>query len=477
MYANPISQVLEQADSNPDGLAIVSSSVSMSYRDLASAVRRTAARLRQSGVRPGQVVGIRARPEWEAVLTLALMHEGAASLHASAAVLRGYASHIDVVLTEGSLSGEGSFVGRAIDVGPAFLESLGAVNPDIEPQPFNDNDVCRVVFSSGTTGTPKGIAFTVATVRARTASARTTWMPADPYVCLLGIDTVSGFITFAWCMLNGAPWVMPGGAATQVSVLSAISARSIKTSPAQLAELLDAIETLEDSPPLALEVAMVTGASLSVALAQRCRRVLGIDAQYLYGSTEAGAMTLGTVDFEHPERVGTLIDPSRLRIVSEPDRVLCGVGIVGEIECRTAWGVTRYWNGGDADSAFDDGWFYPGDRGSLDEHDVLTLAGRTDDVVNAGGIKTDLAQLDVVLAEIDLFSDVASFSFIESSGLRAIGIVYVARGEPDPTVVMRAVRDRLPGLTVRRIVRVGELPRTSRGKVSRTLLAQWGETP
>lgn len=474
MHSNLVVQVLAHADVNPDGLAIVSPSVTMSYGDLAAAVRRTAAGLRKSGVKPGQIVGVRARPEWEAVLTLAIMHEAAVSLHASRPVLQAYAPHIDLVLTEGSLSGEAGFAGRVINVGPAFMESLGAVSGEIEPQPFDGDDVCRVVFSSGTTGTPKGIAFTVATVRARTEAARMTWMPPDPYVCLLGIDTVSGFITFGWCVLNGAPWVIPGAAATQVGVLSDVGARSIKTSPAQLSELLDAIEALGDPPPLALEVVMVTGASLSGQLAQRCRRVLGVDAQYLYGSTEAGAMTLGTVDPEHPGRVGALIDPSRLRIVRGPDRALCGVGVVGDIECRTSLDIAGYWNGGDANVAFGGGWFRPGDRGSIDEMGVLQLAGRTDDLVNAGGTKLNLAQLDLRLAEIDLFSDAASFSFTEPGGLRGVGVVFVADGDPSPDAVARAVRDHLSGLTVSRLVRVAELPRNARGKVSRIDLERWG---
>ena len=77
---NPIHAVLGWGESRPDQPALVSAQLSMSYRDLADSVRRMAAKFRSVGIRPGHVVAVRAGAELEAIVMLALLHEGAVSM-------------------------------------------------------------------------------------------------------------------------------------------------------------------------------------------------------------------------------------------------------------------------------------------------------------------------------------------------------------------------------------------------------------
>ncbi|MBX9471531.1 class I adenylate-forming enzyme family protein [Microcella sp.] len=463
-----IDEVLAWSDCRPEAPAIVSRRMNMTFGELGSAVRRTASRLRQLGVKPGDVVGLHAVPEWEAVLTLAVLHEGAASLHASAPVSAAYGDRIALHL--GRAPGSIGATGRTIDVDQQFIASLGAVNPLIDPRPIAEGGVVRVVFSSGTTGTPKGIAFAEATLRARTDSARSNWMPDDPFFCLLGIDTVSGFQTFAWSVLHGEPWIVPGDGRANAELLSLTAARSIKTSPARLAELLDALESTGATLP-ALQSVQVAGSLLSAILIHRCEAVTGVRPVYLYGSTEAGTITFGAADPEDPARLGTVVDGAELRVLDDDGVPVDEPGVTGIIEYRTAAMAETYWSRVVEPSPFRDGWFRPGDRGTLDEHGFLELAGRTDDLVNAGGSKVNLADLDRRLAEVDIVRDAATFAYELPGGLTAIGVVYASDSAVTADLFAQRIRETLPGVEIRSLFRVDTIPRNPRGKVSRQQLA------
>lgn len=470
MTANPVSRILGWADERPEATAILSASARLSYAELADAIRRTAAALAREGVRAGQVVGVRAAPEWAAVLQLALLHEGAVSLHASDAVLAAHAERLDVLLDDSGRGARG--VARTIDVGPLFLSGLGAVRPADEPRALPGDALARVVFSSGTTGRPKGIPFTVDRMLARTDSAREHWMPADPFVCLLGPDTVSGFQTLLWSLLHGATYVLPGDGVANARLLAAVGARSIKTSPARLADLLDALESTPDEASVALEEVQIAGSLLSASLARRCQALLGVTPLYLYGSTEAGTITRGRVRPERPAAVGHVVEGAEVEIVDDEGRSVAA-GMPGAVRFRTDAMPAGYW-GGDAevDAPFRGGWFHPGDRGVLTPLGELEIIGRTDDLVNAGGAKVELTELDLWLAELPLVSEIASFAFRDATGMLAVGVAYAATRAIEPQLVHERAQALLSTVELRAVIRVDALPRNATGKVLRSELAK-----
>ena len=474
MTANPIDRILVWAESTPQSAAITSADFTITYVVLADSVRRMAAKLRQLGVRPGNVVAIRGRSQLEAIVMLAVLHEGAVSLHGSEAVLAGYGAQIDFLA--GDIVGSPRTRAKIITIDNEFLQSLGGVNSRIESQPLTEASPCRIVFSSGTTGIPKGVEFTVASLLSRTASARTNWMPVDPFMCLLGLDTVSGFQTFMWSVLNGKTYFLPGDGPANARLIAAAGVKSIKTSPARLENLVDAIEAAGYGPSsgesLALEQVEVAGSLLTSRLGQRCTEVVGCVPIYLYGSTEVGTVTQGQFDPTRPSMVGAVVADAELQVVDDDDANLSGSGREGHVRYRTAHTPDHYWNGtAETNAPFRNGWFYPGDRGTINSAGELTLSGRTNDVVNAGGAKFNLAELDLWMADIDLFTDCASFQFQDDSGATAIGIAFVSKHPVNPQDLAERVRGMLPNLEVRAFVRVELITRNSFGKVTRADLA------
>jgi acyl-coenzyme A synthetase/AMP-(fatty) acid ligase len=121
-----------------------------------------------------------------------------------------------------------------------------------------------------------------------------------------------------------------------------------------------------------------------------------------------------------------------------------------------------------------DDWFYPGDRGWIDNSNRLFLEGRADDLVNVRGNKFNLLTLDQWLAKTNLFSDVASFQFTRS-GETKIGIAFSSHEAPNPEALQKELKEFLPGFQADVFLRISSLPRNKMDKVDRNALATLAE--
>jgi acyl-coenzyme A synthetase/AMP-(fatty) acid ligase len=405
----------------------------------------------------------------ETVLILALSQLGAVSLRATEPVLRGYADNIDVIVADGLMRGAGSI--RRIELDGKFVEALKQQRPLDTVAARAGDDLCRIVFSSGTTGTPKGVPFSVDYLTARVDSARRNWIPAVPFMSLLGLDTVTGFQSFMWAMMNGETYFAVADAARNLNSIREHGVAAIKTSPARLGDLVEAAEAKPGET--ALTVIEVAGSLLPATVAAKSLSVFGVVPTYLYGSTEVGTVTRGAVDSANPAMVGTLVDEIDAEIVDDNGTALPR-GIEGMLRFRKPGMPNGYWNvtAPTGHSGFRDGWFYPGDYGQIDGNNRLWLSGRRDDLVNAGGAKFNLIELDQWLQDCGLFLDAASFQFVNNRGEKAVGIGFVTKNAPEPTILSERLREFLPDLQFGALVRLSEIPRNQLGKVNRTLLSE-----
>ena len=458
---NPIEWVFDHAANTPEDVAIAAPNFEMTFGNLVASVQRFSGKFQQLGVRKGSIVGVSARAELDTIVALSLLQIGAISLTASASVVRSYRDQIDfLVVTETVI---GFPLDRQILVNQDFLQSLGMVSPLEIATELQDEDVVRLVFSSGTTGTPKGVEFTKENLVTRTQSARTNWMPADPFMSLLGLDTVTGMQTFYWSVFNGKTWLSPTSPEGNLELISKYLVKAIKTSPAKLDDLLGAAEA--NPLPLVLEFIEVAGSLLSRRIGERCQKVTGITPLYLYGSTEVGTVTKGYFNASEPENVGRKVDDVDFEVIE------------GRIRYRKANMPKDYWlNPNTGSSGFHDGWFYPGDLGRLDDEGNLHLSGRADDLVNAGGAKFNLLELDMWLRDANLFDDVATFTFLNDGGEQAIGIAFVSNQPPIPEILTKRIQDFLPNLNPALILRLKELPRNKLDKVDRKAIQELATT-
>ncbi len=465
---NPIAKLFAHAENQPGQLAIASPSYTTTYAELSTAVRLISSALVARGVKRGQVVGVAAKPEIECLVALSLMQIGAVSLSATQPVLRSYKDRIEFLVTdEQTLLFD---LNRRLVIDGPFLESLGMVSPLGEVADLDPEAVVRLVFSSGTTGVPKGVPFTAKNLIARTDSARKNWMPVLPFMSLLGLDTVTGMQTFFWSVFNGQTFIAATNGSSNLKLISEHGVKSIKSSPARLKDLLDAAESNKSST--VLEVIQVAGSLLDSRTVRRSETNFGITPTYLYGSTEVGTVTRGKFKPEAPNNLGKPVDDIDFEVVDDNGEKV-SPNILGRIRYRKPGMPTDYWlKTNSTTTGFIDGWFYPGDFAIMTQAGELELSGRTDDLVNLGGAKFNLLELDVWLQRLEMFDEVAAFKTTNQFGELEIGIAFASKLPPIPELLTEQVKAFLPDLDFQYLIRLEKLPRNKLDKVDRAELAK-----
>ena len=465
---NPIDRLFASAEAAPGATAICSPAYSTIFADLATTVRIFSAALKNAGVKEGQIVGVGCRPELECVIALSLMQIGAISLTLSQQVMRAYKDKIDFVVTDD----EKTLLppNRILRITEETFAELGKFRPEEEVADLEPESLVRLVFSSGTTGTPKGVPFTAENLIARTNSARINWMPELPFMSLLGLDTVTGMQTFFWSVFNGQTYFAASNGEGNLKLITENHVKSIKSSPARLKDLIDAAEA--NGTKTDLEIIQIAGSLLDARSVRRCESVFGITPTYLYGSTEVGTVTRGKFQQQTPNNLGKPVDDIEFEIVDDHGHAT-PAGNLGRIRYRKSGMPRSYWQQTtNKTTGFIDGWFYPGDFASMNNQGELELSGRTDDLVNLGGAKFNLLELDLWLQGLELFDEVAAFKVLNEFNELELGIAFVSALPPIPELLAEQVKSFLPDLDYQYLVRLPKLPRNKLDKVDRSELAK-----
>ena len=168
--------------------------------------------------------------------------------------------------------------------------------------------------------------------------------------------------------------------------------------------------------------------------------------------------------------MGTPMDDGELQIVDDTDQPLPN-GEIGIIRWRREFQARSYFRNPEASRrAFRDDWYYPGDMGFMAGDGHLHLAGRSSELINAGGVKLNPAKIDAILQASPLVSDAAVFAF-ETRGIRGLSVAVV----PSPTFDLEEFRNLVlkesRGLQPDFVVQVERVPRNAMGKVLREEIA------
>lgn len=445
--------------------------VRLTYGDLVDNVGKVAGRLRVLGVKPGDVIALALPPQLEAVFVLASFHEAAMCCTLPAALDIPAKIGFDwVFATEARASRIGPGATRVVTIDAAWLRATSDVSRVPAAREFGEDDVCRLLFSSGTTGSPKAVAFTVEGADRRAASAAAHWMGLPPLMSLLGLSTASGFLAFYGAMATGQTYFIPGLPAENLALMREFDIASIKASPIQLDALVRAMSPVPTVLPR-LKRIQSAGGFLPKGLAERLMKAFGCEVGNLYGSSEVGTVSLRVGAPSEPQDVGLVVEDVELQIVDE-DGALVAPGVIGRVRYRRAFQVGGYFRDPDASIAhFIDGWFYPGDRGSLADDGRLRIEGRVSEVLNAAGAKVDPIVLETQALEYDGITDAAAFMADSEDCVERIGLAFVSDDEPDVEDLAQYLRHRLGGSAPLVYVRLESIPRNDMGKVQRVELA------
>ena len=389
------------------------------------------------------------------------------------------ASTVDGLMTDSSMKGL-----TAICVGghaPGYSTFDAFASEATRSIPATVGDPQMMMYTSGTTGKPKGA---VRTLGAGAFLSAISTIGATPMtvgeihlaVCPLYHATAFGFIALSYVL--GSKVIVLREFRPEL-FLEAVSRYRITTTalvPTMLYRIVElGSEFVSKFDLSSLKAIFCGGAPLSHALAMRAMDLLGDKIFNFYGATETGIVTIATPAElrAHPGTIGRAIAGTRVRLVDEAGHD-CVDGQVGEVYTKSSMIIEGYHRNPDAtEAAMRDGYFSVGDLGRRDAEGYLYLEGRKTDMIISGGMNIYPAEIEAVL---EMHEDVLEAAVVgigdEEWGERVRAVVVARRGSKctDATLVAHA-RALLAGPKVPRdVVFVDSLPRNPTGKVLKSAL-------
>jgi acyl-CoA synthetase (AMP-forming)/AMP-acid ligase II len=300
---------------------------------------------------------------------------------------------------------------------PGFrgYDSFLAAGAEAEPPEANlgDDDVFNIMYSSGTTGLPKGIV--------HTHYVRAMYCMIFAQTFRIGPESIvlhAGSIVFNGAMVDLMPWMFTGGtyllhetfdAERVIETIRAERVTHIIMVPSQIVAVLNhpafTPEKLES-----LEMLQSVGAPLHLEFKQRINALLPGRFYELYGVTE-GLMTI-LDKHDAVRKLGSVGCPPPFMDIKilRDDGTECGPGEVGEICGRSPCLMAGYYGRPDLTAkAIVDGWLHSGDAGYLDEDGYLFLVDRLKDMIISGGVNVYPKDIEEVLVQHPAVQEAAVF--------------------------------------------------------------------
>jgi O-succinylbenzoic acid--CoA ligase len=380
---------------------------------------------------------------------------------------------------------------RLISVDPPTRPGVKALDEFAETeqsgpgQPLDLDAVQGIVFTSGTTGRPKGTMLTFGNhFWSATASAfRLGTDPADRWLVCMPLYHVGGIAIIFRCCLYGTTVVLQSGF-EPTAVIGAIDSHGltlISVVPTMLARLLESHG--HELASAELRCILLGGAAAPESLLESSR-ALDLPVATTYGLTEAASQvaTAPAAAVQHkPGSVGKPLMFSRVRIIGQNGQALPN-GEIGEIVVRGPTVMKGYFKDtpATAKSLVDDE-LRTGDMGFVDVDGDLWVVQRRADLIISGGENVYPAEVERVLAQYPGVAEVCVVGVDDETWGQRVAAAVVTHGTETPVTEQELVgysREHLAGYKCPcRLRFVDALPRTASGKVIReqvkSLMASW----
>ena len=480
-----------QARRARERIAVTDGESALSWGELDRAARGLAGALLAAGLRAGDVVLVQMANSTEHVLALYGL---------AAAGLVAYELPIDAaaqrVAEAARRTRAGALLTDETRAGPAVLESLSTPALVVEgaarvrelarfelsaaPVGQDPDAVSTLIGTSGTTGTPKIVMRTAngSLAMARTViehsglSAADTLLTAAPLTGGVGWINAIGAVVLTGCTLviprtlepDALLGLIETNRVSRIATLPTIASRMLGT-PGFRAEAVRTVEVLQTG-----------GAFLAPDIARSLEHAFGCRVIVVYGAIDVGAPTMVSVDDPADRRhttLGRVCAGAELAVLGRGGEHL-GPGETGELAMRGPDTALGYFDDPAATaSVFDsEGWGRMGDLGRLDGDGYLHLTGRVKEIINRGGKKISIAEVEAAVAAVAGVHDVAAVGYADPDLGERCAVFLVTEG----AFGLDALRERLTRLGVpksiwpERVERVDALPVAGSGKVDRAAL-------
>ncbi len=363
---------------------------------------------------------------------------------------------------------------------PSLSKLMGATGTSFEAADTTCDDACFWLYSSGSTGAPKG------TVHLQSSMIQTAELYAKPILGIREDDVVfsAAKLFFAYGLGNGLTFPLSAGATTVLMAErptpQAVFARLRKHQPTIFYGVPTLFAALLASPELPargeLKMRRCTsaGEALPADIGKRWTDRFGVEILDGLGSTEMLHIFLSN----RPGRVrygtsGTPVPGYELRILGDDGKPL-PPGEVGELQINGPTAAMGYWNNRAKSCAtFQGAWTRSGDKYSIDADGCYVYSGRSDDMLKVGGIYVSPIEVESALITHPAVLEAAVIGKEDDEHLtKPVAFVVLKGGRPGSDALAEELRAHVkaqlaPYKYPRWIEFIDELPKTATGKIQR----------
>jgi long-chain acyl-CoA synthetase len=415
---NLATNLARSADANGDRIAVRLGERETTYRELDERSGRVAGLLAERGVHSGDRVGIMLPniPEFAAIY-YGVLRAGAVVVPMNPLLkAREVSYHLSdsgaVLIFTTAMSADEVHQGAAaahaesVVVDAAFAELLSTATYVDGVTERAGSDTAVILYTSGTTGTPKGAELTHDNLR------RNAEIVVEKLLQLTADDVIFGglplFHSFGQtCTLNAAISAGAGltllprfDPAQALTIIAGHRATIFAAVPTMYGALLS-VPDRDSCDVSALRVCLSGGAALPVEVLRAFDDAFGCQVLEGYGLSETSPVS----SFNHPDRVrkpgsiGTPVAGVQMRVLDTAGNEV-GTGEVGEIAIRGHNIMKGYWQRPEATAAaISDGWFHTGDLGRVDDDGYFFIVDRQKDMIIRGGYNVYPREIEEVLYE------------------------------------------------------------------------------
>ena len=429
----------------------------------------------QFGFKPGDIVGLLLNNKvFHVVLTLALTRIGLVTVSCRS---RSLPKELGAAAAFVDTPGPFADVNRIIITD--ILWATGDGSPVSPGFVASGDELCRIILTSGSTGTAKGVPFSHQKLFEKNARFDYAWLDrwsrSSRMFCDLGLSSSLGFYYMLYMLGRGGMIMLMGeDVVGTIQSINLFQMQNMATSPFGLAEYLKFHEA-QPTFHCNFDHIVVAGGALTKQLATRAWARMSPNLITFYGATETGVVASGDarVTIEVPGAVGFVLPDAQAEIVDDADRPVRR-GSEGIVRVRTPQVVYSYFRDPATSTRhFRDGWFYPGDVGYLRGDGLLVVTGRQETLLNVGGDKVNPEIVEEVLASHPAIADSAVVSIPNELGIEEIHALIVARSVFDETELRKHCAQRLQRVfTPARFVAVEGIPRNDMAKIERGRLME-----
>tara|TARA_Y100001960_G_scaffold318746_1_gene389035 strand:+ start:2124 stop:3671 length:1548 start_codon:yes stop_codon:yes gene_type:complete len=355
-----------------------------------------------------------------------------------------------------------------------------------------DGDTCLMLYTSGTTGRPKGVPRSHLAERTAGVSviAHLRYQFGDVALGVMPMFHTMGIrLLLCSSMINGA-FINMGGfdAKDALQIIKKEKVNTLFLVPTMFHDILMQ-DSFETTSMTSVRNVAYAGMSMTSELERRCIEKIQpeIFANY-YGSSEIFTFTFcdhldkkpGSAGLPGLNQVVKVVRADSKKLV-EPEEVT-EPGEIGEViaSMQSPEAFSGYWKRPDADEkAIRGDWYFTGDLGYLDEDGELFLSGRVDDMIISGGENIHPEEVENILSECDLVSQSAVVGLTdERMGQKVVAFIEPQNGNVDEEKIdTHCINSKLARFKrPRQYIFVEQLPRSASGKLLRRQLREGNYT-